>query len=123
MSITKSSATFPENSSALDLFELLFGDAILERLVRCTYRHAELKKNDKTYTYRPFKRHDLTKEELTRFLAVLVLLGIIHIQLYRQAWNLNRAQGMLVLAQLMSRHRFEAIASFIHIVSQEEELG
>ena len=58
--------------------------------------------------------------EMRRFLAVLVLCGINKVR-NRLVWSARNAQVMVGLFHLMSRHCFEAISSFLHVVSAEEE--
>ena len=71
--------------------------------------------------YRRFKVETLTVQEMWRFLAILILLGINKVRNIRQVWNPNNAQVMATLFRLMTRHRFETIASFLHVVSAAEE--
>ena len=113
--------TTMEDPTGLDMFQLFFDDSVVERLVRCTNEYAELKKDEKKYMYRRFKLETLTVQEMRRFLGILILLGINKVRNIRQVWNPRNAQVMSTLFRLMTRHRFEAIASFLHVVSLDEE--
>ena len=107
--------------SALDLFELYFDDTVITRLVESTVAYAEENKERKKSMYRRLKLRELNKEEMMRFIAVLLLLGITGVRSYRKAWSMKNAQFIIRLNELMSRNRFEAIAAFFHIVTPEEE--
>ena len=58
---------------------------------------------------------------MKRFGTVLLLLGITGVQSYTKAWNSRNTQCILRLNEHMTRNRFEAIASFFHIFTPEEE--
>ena len=72
--------------------------------------------------YVRFKRSPLTKEEMFRYIGVLLLLSINSMRSYRQAWNNKSSQILVRLLDLMSRNRFEAISAFFHVVTSDEEL-
>ena len=79
------------------------------------------KKNTKKGNVQAFKYKQLTNDEMNRFVTVLLLLGITGVRSYTKAWNSRNAQYILCLNELMTRNRYEAIASFFHIVTPEEE--
>ena len=83
-------------STPLGYFRLFFNDEVLERLVTATNQYAESKKNLKPYMYRRFKVKALTKEEMMRFLGVLILLGINPVRNYKHVWNSKRVQVRLL---------------------------
>ena len=78
--------------SELDLLGQYFSDGMIERLVLATNDYAEQKKDSKGAAYRRFKSTPLTKEEMWRYLGVLLLLSISSIRSYRQAWNPKSSQ-------------------------------
>ena len=71
--------------------------------------------------YARFKRTPMTREEMMRYIACLLLLSINSVRSYRQAWDSKSSQYLVRLHELMSRHRFEEISSFLHVVSPAEE--
>ena len=109
--------------SAIGLFELFFSDDIIKRLVLATIAYSELKKEDKPSMYKRFHYHQLTEDEMRRFIGVLLLLGITGVGSYRHAWSIKNAQFIVRLNELMSRNRFEAISAFFHVVTPQEELA
>ena len=114
---------FPEQQciTELDLFSLYITDGMLEHFVEATNSYAESKKESKRGMYRQFKLVPLTKEELLRYLGVLLLLSINSVRSYRQAWDRKSSQLLVRLHDLMSRNRFEAISAFFHVVTPGEE--
>lgn len=55
------------------------------------------------------------------FIGCFLLMSINSVCSYRQAWDKNSSQFMIRLLQLISRNRFEAIGSFLHVVTPTEE--
>ena len=124
------------DTSAISLFELYFNDTTIAHFIEATNAYAEEIKHTKKAMYRQFKYKQLTK-------TVLLLLGITRVRSYTKAWNSRNAQYILRLStgvrsytkgwnsrnaqyilrlnELMTRNRYEAIASFFHIVIPEEE--
>ena len=109
------------DTSAISLFELYFDDTTIAHFIEATNAYAEEKKHTKKAMYRRFKYKQLTNDEMKRFVTVLLLLGITGVRSYTKAWNSRNAQYILRLNELMTRNRYEAIASFFHIVTPEEE--
>ena len=102
------------DTSAISLFELYFNYTTIAHFIEATNAYAEEIKHTKKAMYRQFKYKQLTK-------TVLLLLGITGVRSYTKAWNSRNAQYILRLNELMTRNRYEAIASFFHIVTPEEE--
>ena len=109
--------------SALRLFELFFDDEVMERIIRCTLAYTESRKEHKKNRYTLFMRKELTKKECKSFLGSLILLGIHGVRNYRKAWSASKAQFLVRLQDLMSCQRFELIGTFLHIVTNEEEVA
>lgn len=107
--------------SAISFFQLFFTNVIINRLVQSTIVYAEAKQSAKPSMYKRFHSKDLSIAEMMRFLCALLLLGITDVRSYRKAWNTKNAQFIVRLNELMSRNRFEAISSFLHVVTPEEE--
>lgn len=114
-------ATLELEPTALDIFCLFIDDEVLEHLVTATNQYAAQKRDRTPTTYERFMRHPLTAEEVMRFLGCLLLLSINSVRNYRQAWNSNSSQHLVQLSRLLSRDRFEHIASFLHLVTPSEE--
>ena len=87
-----------------------------------SYNQYAAPKRERTQTtYKQFKRHPLTAEEVMRFLGCLLLLSINSVRNYRQAWNSNSILHLVQLSQLLARECFEHIASLLHLVTPSEE--
>lgn len=112
---------YAPNVTGLDIFLLFCNETVLERLVTATLAYAEMKKHSKWSTYLRFTAHLLTNEEMMCFIGCFLLMSINSVRSYRQAWDKNSSQFMIRLLQLMSRNRFEAIGSFLHVVTPTEE--
>ena len=114
----------PQNtpdSSPLSLFNQFFDDSTVDRMVEATNGYAEAKKTEKAFMYKLYRSKPLDRDEMRRYLGVLILLGINKMRNYSMAWNYKTAQHLPKLVNLMTRHRFEAISSFFHLVTPEEE--
>ena len=74
------------------LVTLFLDDQILEHLVSSTNAYAQLKKSQKPAMYKRFQLYTLTKEEMLRYLGVLVLLSVNSVRSYRQVWNPKSSQ-------------------------------
>ena len=107
--------------SANGLFELFFTDDIIKHLVQATNSYADLKKGAKPSMFKRFRYHQLTEDEMRRFVCVLLLLGITGVRSYKHAWSTKNAQHIVRLNELMTRNRFEVISAFFHVVTPQEE--
>ena len=94
---------------------------MLEHFVKATNSYAEKKKEEKRNFYRKFKLVPLMKEEMLRYIGVLLLLSVNSVRSYRLAWDPKSSQALIHLHDLMSRNRFENISAFFHVVTTEEE--
>ena len=81
-----------DDQTGFDLFRLFINDDVLDRLVESTLAYAEAKKNEKRLMYMRLQKSPLTKEEMARYIGVLLLLSIISTKSYRQAWNPKKNQ-------------------------------
>ena len=76
----------------LDLFCLYINDDMLEQFVSATTSYAESKKERNKTMYQRFKRSPLDKDEILRYIGVLLLLSINSVRSYREAWNRKSSQ-------------------------------
>lgn len=113
--------TASEDLSELDICQLFVTDEVIDHLVCSTNEYVERNKDKKKFQYRLFKLSPLTCDEMRRYLGVLLLLSISSIRSYRQAWDPKSSQFLIRLQDLMMRHRYEAISTFLHVVSEAEE--
>ena len=58
--------------------------------------------------------YDLTKEELKAFIAMIILMGIIHKPNVNSYWSMDELFATPSFSQIMSRDRFKLILKFLH---------
>ena len=87
------------NPSKIDPFELFFDDNVthrmvvatnayaIHRMVVATNAYAESKKDAAPSMYSRFKLSPLSKEEMMRYIGVLLLLSLNSTRNYRKAWD------------------------------------
>ena len=110
------------NISALGLFQLYFDAAVITHAVESTNAYAEENKEKKPSMYKRFGYKQLNNGEMLQFITALLLLGITGVRSYnRKAWTTKRSQAVVRLNELMTQNRFEAMSSFFHMVTPEEE--
>ena len=81
--------------SGLDLFRLFIDDETLDRLVTSTLAYVESKKDHKRSMYQRFMKQTLDRDEMARYIGVLLLLSINSTRNYQQAWNPKSSQVSL----------------------------
>ena len=101
-----------DNLSGLDIFSLYFDDEILELLVTST-KLMQLKKEEKPAMYRRFKQSTLSKQEMLRFIGVLILTSVNSVRSYWQAWNPKSSQVGFLLSSSHTSFLFHIIIMFI----------
>ena len=85
-----------DEQTGLNLFRLFINDDVLDRLVESTLAYAESKKDQKRLMYMRLHKSPLTREEMARYIGVLLLLSITSTKNYRQAWNPKSPQVSLL---------------------------
>ena len=108
----------PPNPIAQDFFKLYIGEEIVDHIVTQTNLYAETYIERERHNFRP---HSLVKEwrptdreEMLTFLAMLVLMGIIHKPRISMYWTKDGMVSTPVFSQLMRRDRFLLILRFLH---------
>ena len=76
----------------LELLRLFISDDMLEKFIVATNAYAEAQKEAKQAMYTRFKRTPLTKEELIRYIGVLLLLSVNSVRNFRKAWERKSSQ-------------------------------
>ena len=95
----------------------------MDRILRCTYAYADLKKESKKGRYKTFMKKKVGKSHLFAFIGALILLGIHTVRNHRKAWSTARAQVLYRLRDLLTCQLFELIGTFIHLVTPAEEIA
>ena len=108
----------PPNPIAQDLFKLYIGEEIVDHIVTQTNLYAETDIERERNNFRP---HSLVKElrptdreEMLTFLAMLVLMRIIHKPRISMYWTKDGMVSTPVFSQLMRRDRFLLILRFLN---------
>ena len=105
------------NSSELDFLELYLTDEFYNVIVRDTNRFAAQfiesnpEKEDSRYVG---SWTDVTKEEIKAFLAIIIMMGIVHKPDVNSYWSLDELLATLSFSTMMTRDRFKLILKCLH---------
>lgn len=103
----------PDNSVAVDFFQLFVDNCIFGNIARETNRYAcqslEAKHKD------PNNWKDVCLEELKAFLGLLIGMSIHRLPWLRDYWSSDWIQGIPTFSKIMSRDRFLAIWNNLHL--------
>ncbi len=100
------------SGDVIDIFLSLFGDA-MELAYSETKRQSQLKFCSQA------RNKPISKEEFTRFIAVLIHMSLIRMKRLDDYWN-AQFFGSTLISDLMNRHRFRLICDSLHLVDEEE---
>ena len=109
-----------KNKSPLDFFKMLVSSDILENIVEQTNMYAE-QFFEKQQTIKPrsrlhsWKKKLLTVSELLRFLALVIVMGVIRFPRMEDHWAQKWPYGSHSFGKIMSRDRFSMILKFFHV--------
>ncbi|KAG8250158.1 hypothetical protein J6590_108338 [Homalodisca vitripennis] len=113
----------PRNSLPIQYFYLFFSDFIWSLLTKETNAYASVQKekkrnsgNMKTHS-RLSKWTDVTKNEMKRYLALIINMGLTVRNNYKHYWSTIRSQKLTFFSENMSLHRFQIIRANFHISS------
>lgn len=98
--------------TSLSFFRLFFPDHVLDTIVNNTNIYAESKgavDDDK----RPW--HALTRQDLLRFLSILIYRGIFPSAQLKDYWAMDHRFPVHKITSLMTQTRFEQIKRYLHI--------
>lgn len=108
------------NISEVGMFRLFFTDDILNMLVTETNRYHEqvkdLKGEDAGASSRVSLWKDVTADEMRSFIALVLLMGLTNRSSYELYWSVDSLLECPGFREVMSRNRFLAILSFLHLV-------
>lgn len=95
-----------EGQTPLELFYKFFDDEVLNMIVQYSVKYA-----------RDNNRHDfeLTKEELLKFLGIIVLSGYHTLPQIHMYWSTEEDKGVDIVKKCMSRNRFNSIKRNLHL--------
>ncbi|CAG5123299.1 unnamed protein product [Candidula unifasciata] len=98
----------PDNISEVDMFRLFITDDILKMLVTET-NHASL-----SHSFKKWK--EVTADDMRSFIAVTLVMGLAPRSSYDLYWTTESLLEMPGFRKIISRNRFQAILSFLHLV-------
>ncbi|CAG5135619.1 unnamed protein product [Candidula unifasciata] len=110
----------PDNISEVDMFRLFITDDVLNMLVTETNRYqgqVRAKKGADASLSHSFKKwKEVTADDMRSFIAVTLLMGLAPRSSYDLYWTTESLLEMPGFREIMSRNRFQAILSFLHLV-------
>ena len=101
------------------LFKLFFDTNIVQSICDASNEYAESLKDVKPIMYRYLKT--MTRNDLYQLIGILIHFGYRKIPRYRFAWSCRSLCYDPIIANIMSRNRFEGLMSFLHIVNKDTE--
>ena len=101
------------------LFKLFFDAAIVDSICKASDEYAETQKEKKPIMYGYYK--GMTREDFYKLVGIIIHLGYRRIPRYRFAWSPSSLCFDPFVAQVMSRHHFEGLLTFLHIVDRVTE--
>lgn len=115
---------YPKNKNELtpvQVYSALLDDEIFELLVRETNRNAEQQKNNKIHTrHARIQRWKPTnKEEMRKFLAIILYMGLVKYPKIADYWNQSILYKNAFVPNLMGRNRFQLLLRYIHFSNNE----
>ena len=113
---------------AKDFFELFLDDSILNSIVTHTNSYAQEKifsGQGSSYTKSDGSWQDVTADEIRRFIALLIHFGVVHVRGdVQKNWSTKSLYHGLWARAILSRDRYFAILSMLHVVDPaSEDLG
>jgi hypothetical protein len=120
----KINVELPDSPNEWDFFNLYLTDDIIEVTVRETNRYAQQYKDDHAETLKDHSNvhnwHPTNYNEMKTFLAMLILMGIIHKPRINMYWTLDSVLETPIFGQIMTRNRFLLLSKFLHFANNDE---
>ena len=110
---------------AIDFFELFFYDSIVNSIVTHTNSYTQEKVfsgKGSSYTQSDGSWQDVTADEIRRFIALLIHFGVVHVRGdVQKNWSTKTLYHGLWARAILSRDRYFAILSMLHVVDPATE--
>ena len=114
----------PPNPTAEDFFKLYINEDIIDHIVTQTNLYAQQYIEREQNNLRP---HSVVKQwkptdrqEMIAFLAMLIMMGIIHKPRINMYWSKDSLLSTPVFGQLMGRDRFLLLLRFLHFANNRD---
>ena len=109
----------PNDPDEYFFFSLIFGDQILDLIVRETNRHARQKLVNKPALLE--KWQDVTREELKAYFGISIIMGINSLPRIAMYWSTDSFIGNIGVQNVFTKNRFELISQYIHFSDSTHE--
>ena len=110
---------------AKDFFDLFFDDSIVDSIVSHTNSYAQEKVFSgrvSSYTQSDGSWQDVTRDEIRRLIALLIHFGVVHVRGdVQKNWSAKTLYHGLWARAILSRDRYFAILSMLHVVDPATE--
>lgn len=114
----------PASNTPINYLHLFFSEGLINLITRETNRYANLQKENRRQSgdlkakSRLQMWTNVTCEEIKKFLAIMIQMGITHRNCIADYWSLDPLLHIAWFGQTMSLKRFEAIHAMIHLTSR-----
>lgn len=110
------------NVQEADFFSMFFTNDLINSIVKHTNTYAWMTIHKKKhYANKDGSWEETNPSEIKRFIALLLYTGIVHVPVYQDYWSIKTLYHGLWARSIMSRNRFKALLSMIHVVDPSEE--
>lgn len=110
-----------DSGDPLEFFQLFFDDEILDFIVQETNRYAEdfFGSTDLTPSSRALNWKDTDRREIKKFLAILLLQGMVQKPVERWFWSKRPILSTPIFGQIMTEKRYSLLMKFLHFENNE----
>ena len=106
----------------MDFFSLYFDKSVIAKIVKHTNEYGSYTIHNKpTYAEKHGEWKDTPEEEIKTLIALLIYQGLVKVSSFKSYWSTKSLYHELWPRIMMSRNRFSALMSMIHIVDPATE--
>ncbi|XP_040203816.1 piggyBac transposable element-derived protein 4-like [Rana temporaria] len=110
-----------EDDNPLAYLQLFLTDEVIEKIVTETNRYQEQQSSP---THQKFPRgrkwEPVTKDDIWKFLGLIILQGVVGKPLQKWYWTTNKLLATPFFGTVMSEYRFSLIMKYLHFENNEE---
>jgi len=108
--------------NALDFFSLFFDDQVISKIVKHTNEYGyQTIHNKSTYANDNGGWVETSSQEIRKLIALLLYQGLVRVSSFKSYWSTKSLYHGLWARDFMSRNRYSALMSMIHIVDPSTE--
>ena len=108
----------PEEATSDFFFNLIFGDEMVDLIVRETNRYARQKLANNA---RLEKWQDTTREEVKAYFGICLIMGINSLPRLAMYWSSDPFIGNTGIQNVMTKNRFEELSEYLHFSNSATE--